>query len=133
MRLRRAAQAGFHDAVGDEEGDDDEQHAGVGEAREGLGGIDRAGEHRGRDRQHRGGQERERVQDDGENRGREDGEEVPRLTRQPRRNRRQPDAERQGERHALLDQRAASEVQRRHLTGLRPTGGCGRRPHAPAP
>ena len=42
------SQAALHDAVGDEEGHDHEQHARVREAREGLGGVDRAGEDRGR-------------------------------------------------------------------------------------
>ena len=47
----------FHDRVGDEEGDDNEEHARVGKPSKGLSGIDRASKHRSRYRQQRGRQE----------------------------------------------------------------------------
>ena len=46
-----------------------------------------------------------------------------RPRRQPGRNRREPDAERHGERQALLDQRAASKIEGGHWTGP-PAGGA---------
>ena len=100
-----APQSRFHDGASDEEGHDHQEHAGVREAREGLGGRDGAREHRGRHRQRRRGEQRKRIHDDGDDGPGEDGEEVPRGLRQPCRHRGEPDTQRQRKGHSPLDDR----------------------------
>jgi hypothetical protein len=67
----------------DEKRDDDEEDRAVGESRVRLPGSERAREHRRCERQHGGREDRERVDDDGEDRRREQGEKVPRGRGQP--------------------------------------------------
>ena len=100
-----APQSRFHDGASDEERHDHQEHTGVREAPEGLGGRDRAREDRGRHRQRRRGEQRKRIHDDGDDGPCEDGEEVPRGFRQPRRHGGEPDAQRQRKRHSPLDKR----------------------------
>jgi hypothetical protein len=97
------AQARLHHGLRDDERDHHQQHARIGEARVGLLRLDRPGQDDGAYGQHRGREQRERVdQHRGDGRG-EDGEQVPGGRRESGRNREEPDAERQREGHRALD------------------------------
>src|SRR5262249_58187253 len=89
------------------EGDHDQKHARVRETSEGLGRVHRASQHDCAHGEHRGREKRKCVHDDREDCGRENGEEMPGLTGQPGRNRREPDAEGQHDREGLFPQLAA--------------------------
>jgi hypothetical protein len=89
------AQAAFHHRPRDQEGEHDQENGRVRETGVGLRRIDDRAEDGGRDGEHRGGEDRQRIGHDGDDSRREDREQPPRWQRQPRRRRREPDAERQ--------------------------------------
>ena len=102
----RTSETGLYHRIRHQEGDHDQKNARVREAGEGLGRVHRPGQHDCAHREQRSCQERKCVHDDREDRGDENGEKVPCFTGQPRRDRREPDAEGQGEGEGLFAQLA---------------------------
>jgi len=98
MQADPSAQAALDDGLGNQEGHDDQENAGVAKTAEHFGRVEGAAEDGKRPCQQRRSQQWERIDDDGENRCREDREQMPGLVRQACGDRRKPDGKSQGKR-----------------------------------
>jgi hypothetical protein len=103
------AEPRLHHGLRDDEGDDNEQDAVIGEAGKGLRRRDRPGEDDGPDGNHRGREKWEGAQEHARDRGDEDREQVPGVCGEAGRQRGKPDGDRDREGRRALQQQSGRD------------------------